>query len=307
MNPQSRGGSARRLFARAEQLLRARLGSIEVAATRGPRDAERLAREGVRAGFRKIVVVGGDGTASEVAAGVLSAGLGDAVQIGFLPLGTGGDFARSLGLPASLVACVEKLAEGPVRRIDAGRVSCVGRGGEAVQTFFLNVVSCGLSGVVDERVNRSSKRGGGFAFLWQTLGALAAYTYPPARLRVDGEFFWEGPLLVAAAANGTSFGGGMQIAPNARCNDGWLDMVAVRRVPPLRVLWKLFSVYRGAHLDSPEVVLRRGRRLEVDPVDPSQCLWVDVDGDCLGIAPAAFEILPGALSVFGAGDGSEPV
>ena len=92
------------------------LGPLEIEPTRGPRDAERIAQEGVRAGVERLVVAGGDGTLTEVVTGLLAAGLGGDAQIGLLPLGTGGDFARTLGIPRDLDGAIAALATGTPRR-----------------------------------------------------------------------------------------------------------------------------------------------------------------------------------------------
>ena len=102
VNPKSRGGATGRRWPSIEAKLRDTLGAIDVEPTRGPRDAERIAREGVRAGVELVIAAGGDGTASEVVAGIVGAGLGAYAELALLPLGTGGDLARGLGLEGSL-------------------------------------------------------------------------------------------------------------------------------------------------------------------------------------------------------------
>jgi diacylglycerol kinase family enzyme len=91
-----------------EARLRHALGQLEVEFTRGPRDAERIAREGVRAGVERVIVAGGDGTLSEVVTGLLSADLGGYAKVGVLPLGTGGDFTRTLGASNEIDAAIER-------------------------------------------------------------------------------------------------------------------------------------------------------------------------------------------------------
>src|SRR5262249_51847530 len=157
LNPRSRNGATGR---RAESLvarLRAALGPLEVECTRGPRDAERIAREAVRAGCDRLVVAGGDGTLSEVAAGPRGAGLGGCATIGLLPLGTGGDSLRTLGVPRNLDAAIACLREGKPRPLDAGRASFVDAAGRPAVAHFVNVASLGLSAHVVERGNRGRR------------------------------------------------------------------------------------------------------------------------------------------------------
>jgi len=311
VNPRS--GSTQRRWPDVEPRLRAALGPFEVERTRSGRDAVRLAREAVRSGVDRLVVAGGDGTLSEVATGLLSADLGHYAQIGVLPLGTGGDFSRTLGTPRDLDAAIARLETGSTRTIDAGRVTyraaasgaSPGAGTQAT-SYFANVASFGLSGLVDERVNRSSKAlGGRMAFLLGTLRALARYHSEPVAIRVDGEIVYDGPLVFAAAANGRFFGGGMQVAPHARLDDGKFDVVVVPERSKLRLAAGLPGLYRGLHVDDPNNIITRGTTVEAD-AEPGR-VWLDIDGEPLGTLPARIEALPEALTLFGTTTGEPEV
>ena len=301
VNPASRGGATRRQFERLLPRVREALGACDVEWTRGPRDAERIAREAVRAGVERIVVAGGDGTVSEVVTGILAAGLGAYVELGLLPLGTGGDLRRTLGVPADVDAALAAIAAGVRTRLDAGRATYTDRAGRDAQAFFLNIASLGISGLTTELVNRAPKAlGGRVSFLLGTLRSIASYRAAahPVDLRLDGEAVHEGPLVFATAANGRFFGGGMQVAPGARADDGLLDVVVVPDMGKLRLVAELPRLYRGTHLSIAGVRALRGSVLEARPLgdDPP---WVEIDGEPLGRLPACFEALPGALTAVG--------
>lgn len=297
-NPRSRSGATGRRFERVLAALRAALGELEVEWTRGPRDAERIAREGTRAGVSRLVVAGGDGTTSEVVTGILQADLGQEVELAVLPLGTGADLVRSLGVPRSLDEAVERIAEGRRRRIDAGRVRFVDRAGEERTTYFANMASFGVSGLVTELVNGTTKAfGGRISFLVGTLRALARYQSQDVSLSVDGKVVHEGPLVLATAANGRYFGSGMHVAPEARIDDGLLDVVVVPDLSKVRLLGELVRIYRGTHLGVRGVMLHRGRRIEAS-AEPGR-VWIEVDGEPLGTLPAQVDVLPLALTVVG--------
>ena len=298
VNPSSRRGGIRRRWAGLERRLRAALGPIEVERTSGPGTARRLAREGARAGVQRLVVAGGDGTLSEVVSGLLAAGRGDRVEIGVLPLGTGSDLARSLGVAGSPRSAIEVLARGVARTIDAGRVEYTDRDGQPAATWFVNIASFGVSARVVERVNRAPKGLAGRAsFGLATLPALAAYRCQPVTLRVDDECVHEGPLVLGAVANGRFFGGGMQVAPRARLDDGLLDVVVVPELSKLGLLRRLPSLYRGTHLDGTTARLHRGKEVFAEAEGEAVCL--EVDGELVGRLPARFGVVPAALRVLG--------
>jgi YegS/Rv2252/BmrU family lipid kinase len=297
-NPRSGGGATARRLRRAEPLLREQLGPIEIEWTRGPRDAERIAREGVRAGAERIIVAGGDGTMSEVVTGLLAAGLGRYAELALLPLGTGGDLARTLGVAKDLGVAIEHIAKGEPRRLDAGRVHYRRPDGSEAESYFLNVASIGISGLTTLLVNRAPKwLGGRISFLAGTLRAMTSYRPLPVTLRVDGRIVHEGPLVLATAANGRYFGGGMHVAPEARPDDGLLDVVVVPGVSKTRLLMQLPDIYRGTHVRLEPVRCHRGVRVEADAAPGS--VWIEVDGEPLGTLPASFEILPASIAVVG--------
>lgn len=303
VNPRSRSGATGRRVEDLRGLLRDRLGPLEIESTRCPRDAERIAREAVRSGVERLIVAGGDGTTSEVVTGVLEAGLGDHARIALLPLGTGGDLARALGVPRQIDAAIERIAADRPRRVDAGRAQYRGADGATHSTFFLNVASVGLSGLVTALVNDAPKHlGGRISFLIGTLRGIARFRALPARVRVDGVLIYEGPLTLATAANGRFFGGGMCVAPNAAIDDGMLDLTLIGDVSKARLLRSLPRLYAGTHLGLEDVRSGRGRCIEIAPIGESERsgeLRIEIDGEPLGAAPVMFEAIPKAVTLVG--------
>jgi YegS/Rv2252/BmrU family lipid kinase len=300
VNPMSQGGAGRRRFERHEGRLRDALGEVEVEWTRGPRDAERIAREGVRAGVERVVVAGGDGTVSEVVTGLLAAGLGGYAELAVVPLGTGADLLRTLGIPRDPEAAIAAIRDGKPRRVDAGRVRYRRPEGGEATAYFLNTASLGIVGLITALVNEAPKQlGGRVSFIIGTVRGVLRYRQPTVRLRVDGELVHDGSLTFATAANGRYFGGGMYVAPDAEPDDGLLDFVLVSEFSRGKLLRHLPGFYRGTHVGVPGVRIQRGRVLEAEA--PGARVWIDVDGEPLGVLPARFEIVPGAISFLGAG------
>jgi diacylglycerol kinase (ATP) len=252
----------------------------------------------------RVIVAGGDGTLSEVVTGMLSANLGGYAKIGVLPLGTGSDFIRTLGVSNRIDAAIEQLVAGATRTVDAGRVSYRASDGQQVSRYFVNVASLGLSGLVNEFVNQGTRiLGGRIAFLIGTIRSLVRYRRESVSIRVDGELVFEGSLVLAALANGEFFGGGMRVAPNALLDDGRLDWVLVPELSSnlllsrLRIICKLALLYRGSHIFDPRISHGRGRVIEAQA--SSDCVRIEVDGELLGTLPARIELVPDAITLFG--------
>ena len=242
------------------------------------------------------MVAGGDGTTSEVVTGLLAAQLGDYAELGILPLGTGGDLAKTLELPSSVIAAARRIQSGTLRMLDAGRIRYRDRGGAERTGYFANMTSVGISGLVTELVDRAPKLlGGRMSFLIGTLRGLASFRPVPLTLHVDDELVHQGPTILAVVANGRYFGGGMHVAPEARVDDGLFDLVVIPEVPLRRLLSQLPSLYRGTHLELPEVGHFRGQRFRTE----GEGAPIEIDGESLGTVPVEVECLPGALRFVG--------
>lgn len=299
VNPHSAGGWTGRHFDRILRAVRAEVGEVEWAFTLGTGDGARLARQAYDMGRRLVVAVGGDGTASEVIDGLASSGAtaDPALEVGFIPRGTGGDLRRSLGLSDDVAKAARALGRPETVAIDLGRAELTGRDGRALVRHFVNVATTGVSAVVAARVNAGRRFiSGRFTFFAATVQALLEWSDRPVRWRTDGGPWTEGPITALSAANGRFFGGGMKVAPDARLDDGRLDVVAWRGYGPIDLALQRRKLYDGRHVWLEKTEVRRVRELEVEPLDPGPIL-VDLDGEQPGFLPARFTVVPGAVRV----------
>lgn len=287
------------LVARAE----ASCGPLVVATTGAPGDAARLARGAVERGAARILVAGGDGTLGEVVTGLLtSTGASSSLaserpSLGLLPVGSGCDFARTLGLPRRLDAALEVIAAGHVRLLDAGRVESGDAGDGRRVRHFANEVSAGLSGDTVMRVGRYSPRlGSRLGFLLGAVSAVLTHEPFEASVEVDGVLVHEGAISLVAVANGCYFGAGMRVAPNASLDDGQLEVVLARGLSKPEILAHLPSFYLGRHGRHPRVSFHAARVVRLIP--KAGPVAAEADGE-LGLAlPLRIECIPGALRVF---------
>jgi diacylglycerol kinase (ATP) len=302
VNPASAGGATGRAWPGIASQVRSHFGAFAVSFTSKRGEAVEIAEHEARAGRRFIIACGGDGTISEVANGIIRADT--CAELGVLPSGTGGDFRRTLGVPARTADAARLMRAGATRMIDVGRVLFTGERGEEESRFFVNVASFGMGGDVINRVKSreglpagaARLLGGRLSFAAAALQATFTFEKPSVRVSLDGEK--ESRMTVAnfCVANARYFGGGMKIAPTALLDDGQFDVVAVGDISALKVLANSYRLYLGTHLGIREVRHAHARRVSAEPasVEPVK---LEVDGELVGRLPATFEIWPQALAV----------
>ncbi len=306
VNPASGGGRTGRAWPDIHAKLEAALGPVSTLFTDHPATphslpAANLARQAVAQGASLVIAVGGDGTINETINGLFadtSDGRAGAA-LALLNTGTGGDFRKTFDLPADFIGCIERIAAGTSRTIDIGKMSFETDAGEPLSRYFNNIASFGLSGAVDRAVNRarfSKLFGGSFTYQWATLKTALSYKPLPVRIRTDRGLDETINVGIAAIANGRFFGGGMMMAPDAKPDDGLLDLVIMRDT----TLGDLFSggaaLQNGTHIENEKVQVVRAEWIEAEPVSSAPVL-LDIDGEAPGRLPARFEIIPATLTL----------
>jgi YegS/Rv2252/BmrU family lipid kinase len=305
VNPASAGKATRERWPAIASDLRTHFGPFNCAFTERAGDGRRLAARGAMEGRRLIVACGGDGTAGEVANGIMEAG--GECELGILPSGTGGDFRRTLGIPVRAAAAARALRDGRTRLMDVGRVSYLNRDGEPENRYFLGVASFGMSPEVIERVKqsgpswlpplRAGRLGGRVSFAVATLRTTLSSPRTTVTIQLDEQP--ERRLTVAnlCVANARYFGGGMKVAPGALLDDGRFDVITIGDLGALRVLANAPRLYMGTHLGMEHVHHALAGRVEARPAQAGTKVAIEVDGELTGSLPATFEILPRALRV----------
>jgi diacylglycerol kinase (ATP) len=232
-----------------------------------------------------LVVVGGDGTVSEVVNGVG----GTDTEIALLSSGTGEDFGRTHAVPSRFDDAVRTVLGGGTRTIDLGRVECEG----SPSRFFANVGSAGMSGAVARRANAMTKAlGGRVTFFYALTREFLAWQNTEVVVELDGGVRRDGRLHDVIVANGRYHGGGMKLAPDARQDDGLFDVVLIGDVSKLDFLTTAPKLYSGRYLSHPKVELLRSSTVLIDA---AEALPLEVDGEPIGTTPARFEVVPAAL------------
>jgi diacylglycerol kinase (ATP) len=240
-----------------------------------------------RPDLSRVAVTGGDGTASDTAAALA----GITLPMGIIPLGTGNDFARGIGLPRGrdVDAWVDIIANGAPNPIDMGRY----RTGTA-EGCFLNVASTGFDAAVTRAALRLKKRINlPFIYLLAIPAALPALGFSRVTLDVDG-IRLKRRVLMVAVANGGRYGGGIRINPAGAPDDGFFDLVTYRAASPVKLVATLPRFLRGDHRRMDQVETMRCRSVRIDGETP---LPVNIDGEIKGTTPLAASIVPGGLTL----------
>lgn len=293
VNPVAGAYSTRRKWPRINRLLRHIGLSFDYEYTEGVGHAIELAKNAASNGYCYLVAVGGDGTANEVANGILSSTGADSTVLGIISTGTGSDFARSTGLPRHYVGACSCLTSPQRLLIDVGVVEYI-RGGQPERRFFINYAGVGFDANVVEATERLPKYfGGTIPYVAGLLRTFIGYRNKSVILTI-GDDFRTARILSVVVANGSHIGGGMHVAPEASLNDSLLDMVVIGDIGKFDLLKSLPMVYKGTHGKHPKVTMQKADRIAVEA---SERILVNADGELLGEGPASFWVMPAALSI----------
>jgi diacylglycerol kinase (ATP) len=292
VNPTSGKGRGGRLLEPVADRLRRSGVAVDVVTGRDADEAFDRVRDRVAAGVDGVVAVGGDGLVN-IALQVVA---GTDVPLGVVPAGTGNDIARALGLSLDdPVAAVDLVVRGATRPIDLGRAN--GR-------WFAGVLGSGFDSMVNERANRMSWPSGRSRYNLAILAELRTFRPVPYELVLDGEP-WTTEAMLVAVGNGSSYGGGMRVCPDARLDDGLLDITVLGPISKPEFLRVFPTVYKGTHVRHPAVTVRRARQVSLT----SAGVTAYADGERVAVLPITCDAVRNGMHVFaphGAGEDPPP-
>jgi YegS/Rv2252/BmrU family lipid kinase len=241
--------------------------------------ARELAQEACALG-EIVAAMGGDGIIGAVA-GELRDGAG---VLAVLPGGRGNDFARKLGISFDPVEAAALLETGEERRIDLA---------EADGTAYLGILSAGFDSDVSRIALETRLKLGTFVYTYGVLRAIVGWKPASWEVTIDGKTTTFDGFSVAVANSGV-FGGGMYLAPDAKLDDGLLEVITIASQSKLRYLRGLPRVFNGSHLKDPAVTLVQGKEVTFQADRPFRAY---ADGDPIGDLPLTVRVLPGSLRV----------
>ncbi|MBI3688180.1 MAG: YegS/Rv2252/BmrU family lipid kinase [Actinobacteria bacterium] len=279
VNPTAGRGRARHLVEPVTARLRELGCAVRVLTAESPKHADRLASEAVDRRTEVLAVLGGDGTCHLA----LQHLAGSPSMLGVIPAGTGNDLQASVGGPADPLRAAETVAIGEPRIIDLGRTA---------DTWWATVLCAGFDSRINERANRLRWPRGRRRYDLAILIELARLRALPATVTVDGHR-WRGPVTMVSVGNGPSYGGGQLICPDARPDDGLLDVAVVQPLSRLDVARLKPKLATGELGDHPAVLRWRAREVRLEVAGTIAY----ADGERVGPLPLSITNVPGALRV----------
>lgn len=264
--------------------------------TDAPNHAVKLAKKYIEAGFRKILVVGGDGTLNEVINGIFRQHrfAPDEITIAMIPVGTGNDWGRSFKIPSGYKEAIDVIVRGNTMRQDIGKVVYTYQDSQKTR-FFINMAGMGFDAMVAKKTNKqkAAGKGGPMSYLVNLFTSLIAFKPIVTNILIDNKPVNEDIFSMSIAICQYN-GGGMKQAPDAVPDDGLFDITLITRVTRMTVLKNIAKLYDGSFVKLSQVKQFRGQIIKIES---NPAIYLETDGESLGHSPMTFEILPRCVTV----------
>lgn len=256
----------------------------EVCTTTPDEDGEGLAAEAAKSGVKLVIVAGGDGTIEAVARGLRHT----QTVMGIIPLGTRNNIAASLDIPVDLTQAIQTLAEGKHGQFDMGKVN---------NSYFMEVVGVGLEASLfpcGDEVKEGIKKNyfAAFKSMFSGINTFLQFKQHRLVLRLDGRRMHRLRTLQVNICNSPRYGVQFSLAPDAKMNDGKLDVIYIDNPSKWDHLRHFFTAMRGERLPHERLKTHRASKIEIRSYPQ---LEVHADGECLGSTPITVEVVPNAL------------
>jgi len=255
-----------------------------------------IARNKIKEGYSKIIVVGGDGTMNEVINGVFAQKRihTTEVMLGMISVGTGNDWAKTFNIPSDYEGAVRTIKQQKTFIQDAGLVN-YRKNGKAWNRYFINIAGMGFGARVVERTNRAKENGksGPLLYFYNIFYSLIQYRSKKAVIEIDGKSF-NRKIFSLNVGIGKYNGGGMIQVPHAIADDGLYSITLIKKIGKLNVIANMKKLYNGTIVNHSKVETYMAKTVAIDG---SSLIKVETDGESLGHGPVSFQIIPRSVRV----------
>jgi diacylglycerol kinase (ATP) len=291
INPMAGKGRGKKLLATLRERIKRTVPDAEIVVTERRLHALEIARERNHDADRVVVAVGGDGTVNEVGNGLVN---GNATM-GVIPIGSGNDFIKMFSIPLNIEKALDRILHGTVRPSDTGFVEIRSADDTTVDRYFLNGIGIGFDAAVAHQTTKFKHLKGFGLYVVSVAAILFRYKTPGLLMSMNG-MSMNGNHFLIAVGNGTCAGGGFYLTPDAKIDDGLLDVCLVDDISVPQVLRIFPSVMKGKHQKHGQVHFYRTDSLRVEARQP---IMIHADGEVLstGASEIAISVRPGTLQV----------
>ena len=296
VNPNAGNGKGRKEWDRISLLIKNAGLPFSAKFTERKGHAIEITLEAITAGFRKIIIVGGDGTLNEAVNGVITNTVCPPTDItlALIPVGTGNDWGKMFGISTDHEKAVSIVSNNKTLLHDVGVVSFY-NGSEKFNRYFINIAGLGFESVVVKKTNlqKDKGKGGKLIYFYNLLTSLLAYKNTKAEIIIDGETV-HADLFSLNVGNGRYCGGGMRQTPRAIPDDGLLDVTIINGMGKFEIVRNLKILYDGTILRHPRIDGYKCKNIKVTSESP---MFIEADGESLGQSPAEFNIIADAIKI----------
>jgi YegS/Rv2252/BmrU family lipid kinase len=296
VNPNAGNGKGKKDWKRITALFEKAGISIDIKFTEKKGHAIEFTRDAIKAGFRKIVCVGGDGTLNEIVNGAFIQEVCSPkdIAVGMVPVGTGNDWGRMFGIPLIYEGAIDVIKKNKLLLHDIGVIDYY-HGDKPHRRYFINIAGLGFEAIVVRKTNKQKDKGrsNNAIYFYNLITSLVSYKKPVADIIIDGHTNRYN-IFSINVGNGRYCGGGMRQTPDAVPDDGLLDITVIREMGRIEIIRSLKILYDGTILSHPKVDGYRSNNLIVRS---EQELFAEADGESLGHTPVEFSIIPAAIQI----------
>ena len=292
INPHAGGNTDSSVWERILHELSAAEINIEFEVSEYHRHIINIVQQSIADGYRKFIIIGGDGSLNEMVNGIYSQTAVNPTDIttALISLGTGNDWPKTHGLPIDSMLMIEKIKAGNTSLQDVG-VAVYQDNNETKTNYFANVAGMGFdaSVVLNMAQKKEKKTRSKFSYLFSLFRTLMGYSCETATIKVDGKEIFHNDMFSFSVGIGKYNGGGMMQLPNAIPDDGLLDVTIFSKMSKIKVIANVKRLYDGSFITLKEVDVFKGKEVTFDSEHP---VWLECDGELLGHSPAGFSIIP---------------
>jgi diacylglycerol kinase (ATP) len=292
INPHAGGNTDSSVWERILQELHSAKIDFEHEVSKYHKHIVEIVERSINSGFRKFIIIGGDGSLNEMVNGIYNQTTisPEKIVTAHISLGTGNDWQKTYDLPLNSKLMIEKIKNEKVSSQDVGVVRYQDQS-ETKTNYFVNVAGMGFDALVVKNIaqKRLKKPHSKFSYSFSLFRSLMSHTSYNAKIIVDGKEVFNESLFSFNAGIGKYNGGGMMQVPEAVPDDGLLDITVFRKMSKIKVIANVKRLYDGSFTDLQEVSLFRGKEIRFDSEAE---IWLECDGEILGHSPAVFTIIP---------------